>query len=180
MRFYSIAQSLCRPAAFAASLMLLAMMVAVTADVVTDLVVGRPITNVIEIVSVYLMVAIVFLPLGQVELRNDHIGADILADRLPRRIRTGLYVAVTLVSVAFVLVLFYQSLIDALKAMDRREMIMGTRLLYVWPSRFSLPIGFFLFAVALVANMVKTVFGPPDEAGDKTPDAATPSGQKAG
>lgn len=161
MRFHPALDMICKLAAGVASFALLAMAFLVTADVVWDLVFGRPITNAIEIVSIYLMIAIVFLPMGFVELRGEHIGADIVSQFLKPRANTILRILVAVVSVGFLLVLVYQTATDAAEALEKNERIMGSSLLVIWPSRFSLPIGFALFALAVLANAFRGALSNP-------------------
>jgi TRAP-type C4-dicarboxylate transport system permease small subunit len=149
---YKALDRICRLAAGVASLALVAMAFLVTMDVVWDLAFGRPIPNAIEIVSIYLMIAIVFLPMAFVEMRGEHIGADIISQLLRPRAKTVLRAVVAAVSVGFLLVMVFQTTIDAVEALEKNERIMGTSLLVIWPSRFSLPIGFALFALAIVAK----------------------------
>ncbi|PVH27258.1 hypothetical protein DDE20_18555 [Pararhodobacter oceanensis] len=152
-------ETLCKLAANLASFALLAMAFLVTADVAWDLAFGRPIANAIEIVSIYLMIAIVFLPMGFVELRHDHIGADIISRLLSPRVQSTLRVVVALVSFCFLLVIVYQTGVDAFEALAKNERIMGTSLFSIWPSRFSLPIGFSIFALAILSNTLRDALG---------------------
>lgn len=148
-------EKICGFASHMASSALLAMAVLVTADVLWDLIFGRPITNTIEIVSIYLMIAIVFLPMGLVELRGEHIKADIISTLLGRKMQAALQIVVATISFIFILILVYQTSVDAIEAYQKNERIMGTSLLVIWPSRFSLPIGFSLFALAMLSNALR-------------------------
>lgn len=140
---------------FLAGLTLIAMMLLVNADVAAAWILGRPITNVIEIVAFYLMTAIVFLPMGSAESHDEHIKTDVLVQRLRRgmqillSVATGVLMAITLAALTWV------SIDKAIDATRQGEMMMGTTLIEIWPSRWLLPIGFGLYAVSVLATMAR-------------------------
>lgn len=138
-------------------MLLIFMTLLVTIDVVWDIVFNQPIHNVVEIVSVYFMVALVFFPMGEVEQKDEHIGADVLVQYLGEKHQAILKIVTYSISLAFVLILFSQTLDDAIKAMHTNEKIMGSSLIVIWPSRFSLPIGFGLLALAMLAKILDAV-----------------------
>lgn len=157
--FTKTLEKVCRFASHLANLALLGMAGLVTADVLWDLIFGRPIANAIEIVSIYFMIAIVFLPMGFVELRGEHIRADIVSRFLSPRVQAILQLFVAFVSFLFLAVLVYQTSIDAVEAFEKNERVMGTSLLAIWPSRFSLPIGFGLLGLVMLTTALAGVFG---------------------
>ncbi|MHA6346366.1 TRAP transporter small permease subunit [Roseivivax sp. CAU 1761] len=133
-----------------AGLILVAMMLLVTADIAASWLFGRPIVNVIEIVAFYLMVGIVFLPLGSTELAGEHIKTDVLVRTLPQLLQTALSLLTGLATVAVLVLLTHVSIDKALAATERREMMMGTTLIQIWPSRWLLPTGFGLYLVSVL------------------------------
>ena len=143
-------------------LVLLAMMLLVAADVAAATVFGTPIQNVIEIVAYYMMVGIVFLPLGSTELRGDHIKTDIFTQILPRKPWLASQVVVGLAGTAMLGVLTYVSFDKALQATKRGEMMMGTTMIDIWPSRWILFAGFALFLICLVFATIALFFQPSD------------------
>lgn len=155
VRLHVVIEIMCRFAGVLASLALVAMASLVTADVAWDLFFGRPLRNAIEITSIYLMIAIVFLPMGLGELRGEHIGADIISQLLRPRVRAILQMIVAALSFGFLLVIVYQTAIDAFEAFEKNERVMGSSLLVIWPSRFTVPIGFSLFALAILSNLLR-------------------------
>ena len=161
MGLHTALDSICRLVAGAASLALAAMALLVSADVIWDLVFARPLPNVLEIVAIYLMIAVVFLPMAFVEMRGEHIGADVISQMLRPRARTVLKVVVALVSFGYLLVLAFQTGVDAIEAFEKNERIMGTSLLIIWPSGFTLPFSFFLFALAVLANGLREALSNP-------------------
>lgn len=134
------------------------MMLLVIADVLSSYLLGRQIQNSFEIVAFYLMVALVFLPMGSVELSHEHISTDLVVQAMPASVRLGLYVISQLIGAAFVALLCYQSGIDALQSYARNEMVMGTTMLVTWPSRFFLPVGFGFLVICLLTNAATAIW----------------------
>ncbi|WP_372921416.1 TRAP transporter small permease [Roseovarius sp.] len=134
-----------------------AMILVVIADVLSSYLLGRQIQNSFEIVAFYLMVALVFLPMGSVELSHEHINTDFVVQALPASVRLGLYVFSQLIGAVFVALLCYQTGLDALRSYARNEMVMGTTMLVTWPSRFFLPVGFGFLVLCLLANAAAAI-----------------------
>lgn len=130
------------------------MMIVTSADVFLKYVFNSPITNVAEVTAYYLMVGLVFLPLGSVELRHEHISADLVVQVLPTRLRNGLYICTSLIAVAVVAIFIYQTTLDAIASTDKLQIQMGSSPIYIWPSKWFLPIGFTFLAMCLLSNAV--------------------------
>lgn len=139
-------------AAVIAGVCLVLMMVQTTLDVVMKFVFNAPIQGTLEIVSIYYMVGVVFLPLAIVELRHEHICVDLVMQFLPRRARNFSYAFTALISASFFTILGYQTLLDAIVATQRGDILMGGALILTWPSRWALPVGFFLITFAVLLN----------------------------
>ena len=144
-----------------------AMMLLVFADAMSSYLLGRQIRNSFEIVALYMMVAIVFLPMGSVELSHEHITTDLVVQAMPPWARLGLYVLSQLIGAAFVALLCYQTALDALRSYGRNEMVMGTTMMIIWPSRFFLPVGFGFLVLCMLSNVVTAL-----RRGDAGPDNA--------
>ena len=71
--------------AVVAGIALLLMMIQTVVDVTMNNLFGGPIEGNLEIMSVYHMVALVFLPLAIVELKHEHITVDLLVRLFPTR-----------------------------------------------------------------------------------------------
>ncbi len=146
---------------FMSGAILIGMMLLVTLDVASSYLLGRPIENVIEVVAFYFMVSIVFLPLGSAEFHDEHIKTDVLVQRLGRGARlvlallTGSLTLITLVALVWV------SIDKAIWATRQGEMMMGTTLIEIWPSRWILPIGFGLYLLGVIVVIAREVMGEP-------------------
>jgi TRAP-type C4-dicarboxylate transport system permease small subunit len=147
---------------------LLLMMTQTVVDIVMKNFFGAPIEGNLEIVSVYHMVAIVFLPLAIVELKHEHINVDLLVRLFPRGLRRVTDTLGYLVSTVFFGMLTYQTWIDAVKAFRIDEILMTSILITIWPAKFSLPIG---FAAVMLATLLHAVRSATDPSFDPVPES---------
>lgn len=127
---------------------LVLMMVQTVADVVADQFFTRPIPGNLEVISVYHMVLVVFLPLAFVEWRHEHIQVDLVYQLMPRLLQRMTLVFGYLVSATFFAILTWRTWDDAIRALAKNEMLMGNVYIIIWPAKFVLPFGF--GAIALV------------------------------
>ncbi len=146
--------------AFVAGVSVLLMMLQTVADVFMSNVFGRPIAGNLEVISIYHMVLVVFLPLALVELRHEHISADLLVRLLPRGLQRAIYAAGSLVSAAFFAILTYQTWLDAVAAWRIDEIMMGAVYVTVWPAKFALPLGFAAILLACLMHAWRSVTDP--------------------
>lgn len=154
--------------AVVAGIALVLMMVQTVVDVVMKNLFGAPIEGNLEIVSVYHMVAIVFLPLALVELKHEHITVDLVVRHFPKGLRRFSDSFGYAVSAVFFGILAYQTWLDAVKAFRIDEILMTSILITIWPAKFSLPIG---FAAVMLASALHAWRAATDPAFDPTPDS---------
>ncbi len=159
-----------------AAVALMLMMVQMVVDVFMRNFFSRPIEGSLEIVSVYHMVAVVFLPLALVERRHEHITVDLLVQNLPTTFRRPLNVFGYLVCAVFFAVLTYQTFRDALQAFRIGEILMSSIYITVWPAKFLLPIGFSLMFVQVLLHAWQALTVP---GFDPTPETPEISAQNA-
>jgi len=153
-----------------AGVALLLMMVQTVVDVLMKNIFGAPIEGNLEIVSVYHMVAIVFLPLAIVELKHEHINVDLLVRLFPTGVRRLIDTLGYLVSAVFFGILTYQTWIDAVKAFRIDEILMTSILITIWPAKFSLPIGFAAVMLACLLHALRTATDPTFDPVPESPD----------
>lgn len=133
------------------------MMAHITLDVGVRYFVNGQIVGTLEWVSFYYMVALVFLAFGYVELKNENIRVDLFAQMMPKSVQLGLYIFACLLGLIFFGMLFWQSLVDAIKATGRAEEAMSNFRFYIWPARWALPIGFAGALLAVLSNLLKAL-----------------------
>lgn len=149
---------------------LVLMMLQTVADILMKNVFGAPIEGNLEIVSVYHMVAIVFLPLAFVEMRHEHITVELLVNLFPGWLRRVSDTLAYLVATIFFGILAYQTGLDALKAWRIDEILMTSILITLWPAKFSLPIGFAAVMLATLLHAWKAATDPAFDPSPASPD----------
>jgi TRAP-type C4-dicarboxylate transport system permease small subunit len=130
-----------------ATFLVAAMLLHVVADVVLKYVFNRPVPMTTEMVAHYYMVAVVFLPLPLVELRNASVSVDLFYRMFGAPSRRLILLLAYLGQIFFFGILAYQSWLDALGAMQSRKFVYLDFRLEVWPASFFLPLGFGLAAL---------------------------------
>lgn len=177
--FERVVGLLARALALVAGAGVLLMLLQTVLDVIMGRVFGRPIEGNLEIISVYHMVVVVFLPLALVELRHEHINADLFVRMLPAPARRAIYAFGCLISLGFFGALAWQTGIDAIEAWRIDEVMMGSVYVPLWPAKFALPIGFAAIELAVLLHLLKTLSDPvfepipPEPATDAT-DRSSP------
>jgi TRAP-type C4-dicarboxylate transport system permease small subunit len=136
-----------------ATALVVAMLLHVTLDVTLKLMFNRPLPFTVEMVAHYYMVAVVFLPLPLVELRNSNVSVDLFYRMFASPSRRTLMLLAYVGQVFFFGVLAWQSWFDALDAMKTRKFIYTEGRLDIWPSAFFLPFGFSLAALVSVLRI---------------------------
>jgi len=136
------------------------MMLQTVIDVLASNLAGRPIPGNLEIISVYHMVLVVFLPLAFVELKKEPIAVDLVYRMLPQTLQRWVLVASYLVTAAFFGLLTWQTGADALRSFRMHEMIMGAVFLTIWPAKLALPVGFAAALLVVVANAWQAATDP--------------------
>jgi len=163
---------------FLAAVSLLLMMIQTTTDVLLNNFINKPIEGNLEVISVYHMVIIVFLPLAFVELRHEHINSDLLVRVFSKKWQRISYVLGCLITMVFLGIMFWRSWVDALQSFEISEVIMGSIYVPVWPARFALPAGFLAFALAVFLNMLHALTkkdfdpNPPSVVADDQPSVS--------
>lgn len=150
-------ERLARWLAVLAAISLVLMMLQTVFDVVMSRVFNSPIEGNMEVISVYHMVLVVFLPLAMVELRHEHINADLFVQMLSGPLQRAVYAFGCLVSLGFFGILCYQTWIDAVESLKIDEVLMGSIYVPVWPAKFALPIGFGVMLLVVVLHIVKAL-----------------------
>lgn len=135
---------------------IVAMMIHITLDVGLRNF-GVAVQGTLEIVSFYYMVLLVMLPMGYVELKNEHIRVDLFAQMMPGAAQLALYVMACLLGMLFFGMLAWQTLLDALKATRSGEEAMANFTFYIWPARWALPIGFGALFLASLSNLLRAL-----------------------
>lgn len=133
----------------------LAMMVHVTLDVALKYLINTPIQGTLEITAYYYMVSIVVFPMAFVELTRQSIAVDLFYQMMPQKMQIAVTAMVLLISTLGYGGLGYISWPDAIEAFEKREIVMGTVNIYIWPTRFLLPICLFVTTAVCLYHLLR-------------------------
>ncbi|MGD1879406.1 MAG: TRAP transporter small permease subunit [Kiloniellaceae bacterium] len=142
---------------WAACFCLVVMMGQIVVDVTGRYLLAQPLPSTLEIVSEWWMPALIFLPLLDVEWRQENIAVDILYQRLGPRRQAGLQAFAYLCFGAFVLLSAYGAGEQALRAARQGEFIVGTVPVVTWPPRFFLPLAGALTAALTLVRAARAL-----------------------
>lgn len=133
----------------------LAMMVHVTLDVVLKYTISMPIQGTLEITAYYYMVSIVVLPMAFVELTRQSIAVDLFYQMMPGSLKIATTAFVLIVCALGYGGLAFVAWPDALEALAKHEIVMGTVNIYIWPARFLLPFALFMAMLVCLYHLFK-------------------------
>ena len=132
------------------------MMLQIVADVMSRWMFGKPISGTMEMVSIYYLVPLTFLPLGAIQLADRHIAVDLFIQFIPPVLRRPLAVAMTALALAFTVWLAWVSFEEAVGSHAIGEVIeTAASVMIIWPSRFILAFGIGFMAIVLAAELVQ-------------------------
>lgn len=141
-----------------ASLSTIAIMIAITVDVVVRNFGGHSVPGLLEM-SESALVATVFLGLAYAGATNSHVAVDLLTEALPRLVSRTLigiaWVLSVIISVWFVVATFER----AVESTESDELRQGLVDWPVWPARWLIVVGLVAFLVIAVINIVLLISG---------------------
>jgi TRAP-type C4-dicarboxylate transport system permease small subunit len=143
---------------YAGALSVFLMGVHIVADIIATNMFLKPIPGRLEVVAYYYMIAVVFLPVAAVEIRNEAIAVDLFYDRARPSLKKIMLDFAMLTSLLYFGILFYRSLFDAIEAFNKLERVDGIWIVATWPSRFFLPLGFGAACLVIILRFVNVIF----------------------
>lgn len=148
------------------------MMAHVTIDVASRTLFNRPLPGTGEITATWYMIAVAFLPLAWVTLRDEHVTADIFVSALPRPMRAVIAVLVDVLIILYVSAFVWQTWLSALSRTQRGEVweILGG-FLPVWPTRWILPVAGAAMVLAMIFRLLAKLTRTDPMTGQMTGDA---------
>jgi len=134
------------------------MMLHVTVDVTGRTVFNHPFEGTTEIVSAYYMVAVAYFAWAWVARNDSHIHVDMFTIKMPERPKFWLDIAVKIVTIAYVSLFAWRTVIRAISQTRAGEVwLAGTAYIPVWPSRWVLPISGAMMVIYLVVRVIVDV-----------------------
>jgi TRAP-type C4-dicarboxylate transport system permease small subunit len=131
------------------------MMLMVVLDVLLRFALNKPILGSVELAS-YMLSIIAFTAIPLAESEERHVVIPVFFDRLPRKVRLYVYVFVSVLGAAFVVLIGLGSFSLAFEYMDRGKVtqVLGIPL---YPFVFIAALCISLYAIVLIVNAVKYI-----------------------
>lgn len=115
---------------------------------------GIYIEGTLEFTSYYYMIFAVFSGLAYTQYKDKHISTDILVNLLPKKVSDSLLKFNLTIQLVLYALLTYQTTIDAFNSASFNEQAMANFTFYIWPAKFSLPIGFFSLCLVVLSQLL--------------------------
>ena len=147
-----------------------AIMVLVTANVLSRYLLNDPVAGTVEYVR-GMMVFVVFLPWALVQSNKGHIQVTFLLDALSPKRRAALELLTLVFMLIFIVLIAWQSGEFAWQGIQENERFIGPVYTPAWPSRIAITVGSALFSLVVLADVwrkARNLFAP--QSGD-TPNA---------
>lgn len=152
---FSLFSRLSNLSSFLAGLVIFAMMIQISLDVMLKYCCSMPIQGTLVMVSSYYMAALIFLPLGIVTRDESHLEVELFTQKLGPRKLAFFKALGCLVGLVYVGIMLMQGIEEAIHKTQIREIWeTATRHMDVWPARWFFPIGCFLMEVLLLLHLI--------------------------
>lgn len=139
------------------------MMAHIALDILSSLVLNKPIPLTNALVTEYYMIAVAILPLASAEFRRAHISVELFVTRLPAAPRRATELAMLALGVGVYTILTIQSWQQAAAKLASNAFVMEQATqVSVWPSYYMLPVGFGLIALLTALKLFCLATGRPE------------------
>lgn len=131
-----------------------AMMLLVVGEVLNRLVTGRSIEGTIEIVSIFLAMAI-FLGFSPCEEADRHVKVELVVRLLPQKAKSAIAIIVYILAIGIVAISSWKIGFEALESWSIRERLPGADVLVpIYPAKIVCFIGYVAFLFHLTVNLI--------------------------
>jgi TRAP-type C4-dicarboxylate transport system permease small subunit len=146
-------ERLCKGLNFVSVVMIAAMVIMITADVIGRALFNRPVPGALEMLQ-YMLVVTVYFSLGWAALSGRHVKLDFLVSRFPTRLRTVTDSTMHLIGIVMLAFFAWQAIVAA---EDARRLNLVSSVLEIprFPFFYALAVGCAGFALAIVVIWVK-------------------------
>jgi len=111
------------------------------------------------VISEFLMVVIVFLPLSSVQAEREHVFVTIFTEWMPNRTKVIMETFGVFIGLFAFAVISFATYADFKHAWDYGSYVEGLWELVEWPAKFAVFFGIFLFTVRLAVDLVQSIVG---------------------
>ncbi|MBI4627082.1 MAG: TRAP transporter small permease [Candidatus Rokubacteria bacterium] len=141
-----------RAGAVVGAVALAAMILLITAQVVSRRLLSVPLV-VADEVSGYLLVIVTFMGLGYALLNGDHIQVTLLTERLQARTQARLRVAWCVIAASYLSLLLVRTAALAWESFHRQTFSVSATNFLLWPIQAFVPLGFAVLLLQLLAEL---------------------------
>ena len=132
------------------------LMVLIISDVAYRTLAGKSILGAYNLAEL-IMVGIVFLSLAYAQKQRGHVRMEVVVDRLREKAQQLTEIAAFFLSLAICALIFYQSILEALLAVDINLITSGIVQWPAWPFKIVVAFGFFLFCIRIGIQLTQQI-----------------------
>ncbi len=141
-----------RPLVAVSGTVLVAMMFLKATDVICRYILNSPIPGALEL-NEFMMAITIPLAIAYCELERSHVSVEMIVERLSRSVRRPLHLIVTILSIFYLVMLSWQSILTIFDTYDSHQ-TSAVLLLPAYPFTIPLAAGFILFVVVMIINFI--------------------------
>ncbi|MHA6258422.1 TRAP transporter small permease [Sporosarcina sp. CAU 1771] len=130
------------------------MMILISIDTFARYIFHSPISGTNEFVTIYLIVAIVFLGLSNTLKENEHISVNIIANKFSLRIKKVISIVTNVLGLLLFIFIFYQGCLVTLNAFLTNDSFIGVVIFPLFPAYGLVPLGCLLIIIRLVFQII--------------------------
>jgi len=117
---------------------------------------GFPLSGAINL-SIYLLVAVIYLSLAYTQLREQHVAVDLIVSRLQGKPRRIIIITAVFLSMVACLFMVWSSWGFAWMSWVARERMDGAPFYPIYPSKIALAVGVSILCMQLAADFIRVV-----------------------
>ena len=138
---------------FVAGAAVFVVMIVAIVDVGRRYLINAPLTWAYDFISLYLMAALFFLALADTFRKDHHVRVDLLAVRMPWRLRSALEAATLSLALVVFLAIFWEGLRQAVDSFVAGDVLATVIPWPTWAYRIFVPLGVGLLILRLALNI---------------------------
>lgn len=117
--------------------------------------------------AMFVMVATVYLGLSNCEMMNEHAQVKILLDKMSLKLKRAVYIFIYSLSATIIAISAYAMTINAKESFKDLEAIAGMVPYWLFPVKFIMVFGLWLYFIQIVINLLITIFNIPKDSQSK-------------
>ena len=132
------------------------LMLLITANVACRFLIGKAILGTYELATL-MLVGIVFFTLAYTQKHRGHVRMELVISRLRGTVRHSLEIFALLTCLGICIPLFYQTLLEAIKAVEVKMVTSGVIHWPAWPFKIVVAFGFLLLVIRIAIQLIQQI-----------------------